>query len=122
MKERCQVCLGKGSFVDYSKPYGEEKPCPACVKEYPNEIEEEVSATIYAMREELERAMKRFPAFNSAHEGFAVLLEEVDELKKHVWQRQHARSLDEMRKEAVQVAAMAIRFAVEVCNEKRGRK
>lgn len=118
MREKCQLCLGRGRMKQFNNGLPREVPCTCGALD----SEAEVSATIYAMREELEKAMKNWPAFNSAHEGFAVLLEEVEELKKHVWQRQHARSLDEMRKEAVQVAAMAIRFAVEVCNEKRGRK
>jgi hypothetical protein len=63
-----------------------------------------------------------FGTFNSAHEGFAVLLEEVDELKAHVWMKQKNRDLPAMRKEAMQVAAMAMRFALEVCDEQRGRK
>ena len=47
---------------------------------------------------EVEMATERFPPMNSAHEGFAVLKEEVDEL----WD---------------QVAAMAIRFIADVCTE-----
>ncbi len=62
-----------------------------------------------------------FPPFNSAHEGFAILLEEVDELKAHVWVNQKRRDLPAMRKEAIQVAAMALRFAAEVCGEEKGR-
>jgi hypothetical protein len=74
------------------------------------------------MLTELKSARKNWPAFNSAHEGFAVLLEEVDELKAHVWTNQKRRDLELMRKEALQVAAMALRFAIDVCNESTGRK
>ncbi len=61
---------------------------------------------------ELLVATSRFPPFNSAHEGFAVLKEEVDELwdevKKNPGKNPDRKSL--MRAEAVQVAAMALRF------------
>lgn len=60
---------------------------------------------------EFEEASARFAPFNSAHEGFAVLLEEVDEL----WDAVKLKQTDpergaRMRAEAVQVAAMALRF------------
>lgn len=72
---------------------------------------------------ELWAALNLWPApANSAHEAFAILLEEVDELKEHVWMNQKKRIISDMRKEAIQVAAMAIRFAAEVCNEERGRR
>ena len=71
---------------------------------------------------ELKQAQENWPAFNSAHEGFGVLAEEVDELWAHVKTNQKRRDLAAMRKEAIQVAAMALRFAVEICNEERGRK
>lgn len=64
---------------------------------------------------EFHRAAGKHPRFNSAHEGFAVILEEVDELKAEVWKRDHDR--DAMRKEAVQVAAMALRFLTDVCED-----
>lgn len=72
---------------------------------------------------ELTRATDKFPEFHSAHEGIAVLEEEFFELKELVYtnpakqeawgpfvvdrERMH-RSL--MRAEAVQTAAMALRF------------
>lgn len=73
-------------------------------------------------RTELERAQKLFGPFNTAHEGYAVMLEEVDELWAHVKTNQKKRDLAAMRKEAIQIAAMAMRFALDVCSEERGRK
>lgn len=64
----------------------------------------------------------RWGAFNSAHEAYAVMAEEVDELWDWVKTRQGDRDLEAMRKEAMQVAAMAIRFAAEACDERRGRR
>ena len=63
---------------------------------------------------EFQRAAELHPKFNSAHEGYAVILEEMDELKAEVWKRHH--DMDAMRKEAVQVAAMALRFLADVCS------
>lgn len=71
---------------------------------------------------ELQQAMQNWPPFNSAHEGYAVLAEELDELWEHVKTNQKRRDLRAMRKEALQVAAMALRFAIEVCNDEAGRK
>ena len=71
---------------------------------------------------ELHQAIAKWPPMNSAHEGYAVLAEEMDELWDHVKTNQRRRDLPAMRKEAVQVAAMAMRFALEVCGEERGRK
>ena len=48
--------------------------------------------------------------FNSSHEGYAVLKEEVDEL----WDEVKSNCPDRAREEAVQVAAMAIRFLIDI--------
>lgn len=74
------------------------------------------------VRVEVERATTMWNAHNSAHEGFAVLAEEVDELWDHVKTNQKKRDLKAMRTEAIQVAAMAVRFAMDVCDEERGRR
>jgi NTP pyrophosphatase (non-canonical NTP hydrolase) len=71
---------------------------------------------------ELNIARHAWPQFNSAHEGFAVLLEELDELWEHVKTNQKRRDIAAMRKEALQVAAMALRFAIDICNDETGRK
>jgi NTP pyrophosphatase (non-canonical NTP hydrolase) len=76
-----------------------------------------------AIETELRRARIElgYGPMHSAHEGFAVLMEEVDELKAHVWMKQKNRDLKAMRKEAIEVGAMAVAFAAEVCDEERGR-
>lgn len=65
---------------------------------------------------ELDRARAKFPAFHSAHEGYAVILEELDELWRCVQSKQP--SYRAMREEAMQVAAMALRFIEDVCDPK----
>lgn len=68
---------------------------------------------------EVARAKSKFLPFNSAHEGYAVLLEEVDELWDEVKKNQRVRDKVHMRKEAIQVAAMAVRFVMDVCDQVR---
>lgn len=72
-----------------------------------NIIEEiKIATIIEAVQNELHDANNKFPAFNSPHEGYAVLKEEVDEL----WEEIKKNNLRNAEKEAVQVAAMAIKF------------
>ena len=72
---------------------------------------------------EVTRAKSLWPRnFASMHEGYAVIAEELNkELWEIVCQKQPNRDLAKARAEALQVAAMAIRFAVEVCGEEAGR-
>ena len=65
--------------------------------------------------DEYERAIKKNDPFNTAHEGYAVILEEMDELKAEVWKKKSKRDLKKMRKEAIHVAAMAYRFLIDIC-------
>lgn len=60
--------------------------------------------------QELHRASLIYPPFTSAHEGYAVLLEEVDELWDEIKKSPKKRDPNKLREEAVQVAAMALRF------------
>ena len=69
------------------------------------------------IEKEVNDAMIKWPPMHSAHEGYAVLLEEVDELWDEVKLNQKKRSVQKMGDEALQVAAMALRFYLEVCNE-----
>jgi NTP pyrophosphatase (non-canonical NTP hydrolase) len=64
---------------------------------------------------ELIRAKGLFPDFyNSQHEGYAVILEEVEELWAEIKKNQRDYDLQAQRKEAIQAAAMLIRFVVEL--------
>ena len=72
---------------------------------------------------ELAEAEAKFEPFNSSHEGYAILLEEVDELwdvvkinPKKLEGGAKARN-QMMRAEAIQVAAMAIRFVKCICDK-----
>lgn len=85
-------------------------------------LPESYHRAMQALAAEIHTACDAWPEFNSAHEGFAVLAEEVDELWDHVKTNQKRRDLAAMRKEAIQIAAVAIRFAAGVCNEERGRR
>jgi hypothetical protein len=69
---------------------------------------------------EIEFAVEKFPAFNSAHEGYAILLEEVDELWDEVKNNKHDDGAKQ-RKEAIQVAAMAIRFVLDISDKGKHR-
>jgi hypothetical protein len=62
----------------------------------------------------LEKSMTKYPLFHSPHEGYGVILEELDEL----WDEVKKRKPDKvnMRAEAVQVAAMAMKFIMSMAN------
>jgi len=59
---------------------------------------------------EYQWAAKRFPPFHSAREGFDILDEEVQELKQAI---RHG-TKEQARAEAIQVAAMALRFIIDL--------
>lgn len=62
---------------------------------------------------ELLSALRKFAQFHSPHEGIAVIEEEYIELRAHV----HANTghSPEARAEAIQIAAMALRYALDLC-------
>lgn len=56
------------------------------------------------------KAIRKFRPFRSGHEGASIIREEFDEFFEAV----RANNLKESRKEAIQVAAMAVRYMVDV--------
>jgi len=74
-----------------------------------------------SVQREVEHASKIFPPFHNAHEGYAVLLEEVDELWDAVKlnQHRHPERDKEILHEAIHVAAMAVRLIMD-CYRREG--
>ncbi len=66
------------------------------------------------IEEELNQATTKFYPFASGHEGYAILKEEVDELWDDI--KTNA-PLADQRKEAIQIAAMAIRYILNVTGD-----
>ena len=76
-----------------------------------------MTRTMLKVEKEIAGALAKYGDFNSPHEAFGVLLEEVlelqQEIKGHCWAK--------ARKEAIQIAAVAIRLAAyETRLEKEG--
>jgi hypothetical protein len=69
-----------------------------------------VPAEVKMAADELEKAQAKFGPMASPHEGIAVIREEYLEMEREVFWGTRKR----MREEAVQLAAMAIRFLVDV--------
>ncbi len=70
----------------------------------------ETQLVLRQVKEESETAWYTFPAFHSYHEGLAIIEEEFLELRAEVFKQHDARDTARMRQEAIQLAAMAVRF------------
>jgi hypothetical protein len=74
----------------------------------------EINRAMLLVRAELASATRKFPPFRSAHEGYAILLEEVDELWETIKDNKDEDAIWRQRDEAIQVAAMAVRFLLDL--------
>lgn len=63
---------------------------------------------------EHERNNRQYPTFNSAHEGYAIIKEELDGLWNEIKKKETDRNYLKMREEARQIAAMALKFMVAI--------
>lgn len=73
-------------------------------------MEDDLNLALKMVSDELRCATEKFDKFNSAHEGYAVTLEELDE----VWEAIKNNDIIKAKIEMIQVAAMAIRFVLDV--------
>ena len=69
---------------------------------------------IKLVKQELTNATSSYPSFHSAHEGLAVIEEEFFELMGEVFLHPRERSQERMKQEAIQLAAMALRFIIDL--------
>jgi hypothetical protein len=76
-----------------------------------------IEAALDAVVNEYYSATEHHGPFNSAHEGYSVILEELDELWDEIKLKRSERNPVNLREEAVQVAAMAIRFLVDIAED-----
>ena len=65
---------------------------------------------------ELAKATSKHGPMMSPHEGYAIILEEMDELWMEIKKQYDVRTKERMREEAIQVAAMAMRFIMDICD------
>jgi hypothetical protein len=99
---------------EFYNPWDEERKLLASVQN------REVSKDAYVLAvddvlNEVKRAKSMFKEnFVNQHEGYAVILEELDELWDEVKKNQKNYDLAAQRKEAIQCAAMCIRFIAEL--------
>ena len=77
----------------------------------PRTMDKWITRVLAEIGEEVQRANAKHAPMNSAHEAYAVLLEEVDEFKAEVWKNRSKRDLNHVLIELVQIGAMAQRIA-----------
>ena len=64
--------------------------------------------------DELYEATLKNGSFPTAHHGYGVIQEEVDELWDEIKKKVSKRDTANMRKECIQIAAMAVRFIMDL--------
>lgn len=74
----------------------------------------DMAQAMQEVREELLSAVQKFAPMHSAHEGFAVIHEELDELWEEIKKSPKKRDIEAMHAEAVQVCAMSMRFLLDI--------
>lgn len=80
-----------------------------------NDLKKQFEAAIGEIELEYRRAVRKYPRpFYSRDEAWGVLMEEVEELWEWIRVRQGERDVADMRAEAIQVGAMAIRALVDL--------
>ena len=75
-------------------------------------VEQAIELDVAEVEAELRRALEKYGPFNSSHEGYGILLEEVDELWHEIKNNKKIETRRLQYDEAKQVAAMALKLMV----------
>lgn len=78
-----------------------------------DEVEQRITQVVSMIHVEVLAAMEKHPKFPTAHHGHSVIREELEELWEHV--RKDTGQLGPAKREAIQVAAMAVRYILDLC-------
>lgn len=70
--------------------------------------------TLNLVGDELERARAKHAPLNSAHEAYAVILEELDEFWEEVRKKREVRSKSRMASELIQTAVVCVRAVADL--------
>jgi hypothetical protein len=82
-----------------------------------DEATAKIDKAIEDVLDELLAACEEFPPFHSAHEGVAIIEEEFIEFRDAAYWPHKEETGDE-EKEAKQLAAMVVRYLVDICMNK----
>lgn len=80
------------------------------------------SEIIELINTEINLANSKYSAFRRTHEGYAIIKEEVDELWDEIKRSKATDANELMVNEAIQIAAMAIKFIESLYNNKKSLK
>lgn len=85
------------------------------MKRLDEKTEKAIDNAMSKIEVELRSALEKFPKpFNSEHEGFAVLNEEVDELWDEIKDNKSEGSRARQHGEAIQIGAMAAKYIMQL--------
>jgi len=105
------VCNSSGVCELHSKRY------ISLQEQYKNEIYDKLPKLTAEIGDELYKAACENGKYNSAHKGWAVIQEKLDELWEEVKKKKSKRDTDLMRHKAIQIASTAIMFIIDICNK-----
>ena len=75
----------------------------------------DVNEAFIEIIDEYKRSKTLYCGFHSNHEGYAVILEEIDELWDEIKNCKETKGNDLIRAELIQIGAMVLRYLNELC-------